>query len=366
MKNTIGNSITLSLFGESHGEAIGCVLDGIAPGLTVSEESIAAALARRRPQGAIATPRVEEDEFRIVSGVFQGRTTGAPLCILIPNKCTKSADYEATPRLARPSHADFCAYEKYHGFEDYRGGGHFSGRLTAPIVAAGAIVRDALAACGITVGAHIASIEKVTDRPFSDIAEEMKALAALSPDRLALLSPNVEDAMKGAILAAASEGDSVGGTVECAVLGMPAGVGEPVFDSVESVLSHWLFSIPAVKGVEFGDGFAITALRGSEANDALRREGDAIVAESLHSGGIYGGITAGVPIVFRTAIKPTPSIFKPQKTVSLPDKENTTLTLRGRHDPCIVPRALPVIEAVTAIALADLLALRFGTDYLKM
>ena len=365
MKNTIGSSLSFTLFGESHGAEMGCVIDGLAPGLPVREESIAAALARRRPQGDIGTPRVEMDNFRIVSGVFHGRTTGAPLCILIANECKRSADYECAPRLARPSHADLAAFEKYHGFEDYRGGGHFSGRLTAPIVAAGAIVRDALAARGIIVCAHIASIASVSDRSFADIPTEMQALSRLSPDRLPVLDENAATAMTEAILAAAREGDSVGGVVECAVLGMPAGVGEPFFDSVESVLSHWLFSIPAVKGVEFGDGFAITALRGSEANDALYQSDEGVVTQTNHTGGICGGITVGTPILLRAAIKPTPSIFKPQKTVSLPEKENATLTLKGRHDPCIVPRALPVVEAACALALADLLALRFGTDYLN-
>lgn len=361
MKNTFGQSIAVTLFGESHGEEIGCVIDGLAPGIPVSEEHIASALARRRPSGRIATARVEQDDFRIVSGVFQGKTTGTPICILIPNTANHSADYENAPRFARPGHADYTAHVKYHGYEDFRGGGHFSGRITAALVAAGAILTDALAQKGIRIGTHIHTLGGVTDRAFSDLSAD---IALLATREFPALDTASEKAMTEAILAVAKEGDSIGGILETVITGMPAGVGEPFFDSVESQLSHMLFSVPAVKGVEFGDGFAIAHRRGSEVNDAMRMENGSVITETNHAGGVYGGITSGAPILFRTAIKPTPSIFKEQKTVSLSDKENATLSLHGRHDPCIVHRAAPVMDAVAAIVLADMLAVRFGTDYL--
>ncbi len=361
MKNTFGQSVTVTLFGESHGEMIGCVIDGMAPGIPVSDEAIAAALARRRPQGLISTARVEADAYQIVSGVFRGRTTGTPITILIPNTAKHSADYENAPRLARPGHADYTAHVKYHGYEDFRGGGHFSGRLTAALVAAGAIAAGALADKGIRIGTHVRSIGAVSDRPFKDLSEDVALLHARS---FPVLDPAQGEAMQKEILAARNDCDSIGGTLETVVLGMPEGVGEPFFDSVESRLSHMLFSVPAVKGVEFGDGFAVATRRGSENNDTMRVKDGKVVTETNHAGGIYGGITNGAPILFRLALKPTPSIFKEQKTVSLTSGENETLALKGRHDPCIVHRAAPVVDAVTALTLIDMLALRFGTDYL--
>jgi chorismate synthase len=304
---------------------------------------------------------VEEDAFRIVSGTFRGKTTGTPLCILIPNTQNHSSDYENAPRLARPGHADYTAYQKYHGYEDFRGGGHFSGRLTAPLVAAGAIVQTALSAKGITIATHIAAIGGVSDRPFGDFSSD----AALLADRdFPVLDEQRGEKMQRSILAAREDGDSVGGILETVVLGMPAGVGEPFFDSIESRLAHMLFSVPAVKGVEFGDGFALADMRGSDANDPMTVQDGKVITTSNHAGGIYGGITSGAPILFRAAIKPTPSIFKEQCTVSLTTGNSATLALKGRHDPCIVHRAAPVFDAVTALLLADLLAERFGTDYL--
>ncbi len=360
MKNTFGNSISITLFGESHGEEIGAVLDGLAPGIPVCEDSIRHALSLRRPSGNLSTKRQEKDAFRIVSGVFRGKTTGAPITILIENTAKNSADYEDGERLARPSHADYTASVKYHGYEDFRGGGHFSGRLTAPLVALGAIVRDALAAKGIVLGTHIAMLGEITDRPFEDASSDVKALARLP---FPVLSPEAKEKMTAYIEQAAAEGDSVGGILESVVLGMPAGVGEPFFDSVESTLSHILFSIPAVKGVAFGAGFDFARMLGSEANDPFVNQNDKIITESNHNGGVLGGITSGMPILFRTAVKPTPSIYKEQKTVSLISGENALLKVRGRHDPCIVHRARAVVDACTALALADLLALRYGTDY---
>ena len=361
MKNTFGNSVAVTLFGESHGEEIGCVIDGLSPGIPVSEEEIRKALARRRPQGNLATARQEPDDFRIVSGVYKEKTTGTPITILIKNTQTHSADYENAPRLARPGHADYTGYVKYRGYEDFRGGGHFSGRLTAPLVAAGAIAASALRTQGIRVGTHISSIADVSDRPFSQKEDALeKELALLAAREFPVLQQAQGKAMQKAILAAKKEGDSVGGILETVVTGMPAGVGEPFFDSVESLLSHMLFSIPAVKGVEFGDGFALARMRGSEANDSMWHRGGRVIALSNHAGGIHGGITNGAPLLFRTAIKPTPSIFKQQKTISLTENKNDLLTIHGRHDPCIAHRAAPVVDAVTALVLCDMLTVDFG------
>ncbi|MBQ8309825.1 MAG: chorismate synthase [Clostridia bacterium] len=358
MKNTFGQSVAVTLFGESHGEEIGAVLDGLAPGLRIDEDFIRHQLSLRRPQGKISTARVEADEFRIVSGVFEGRTTGTPLCILIPNTNTRSKDY--TKGLPRPGHADYTAQCKYHGFQDYRGGGHFSGRITAALVAAGAIAISALRQNGILIGTHISRLASICDRHFGDYEADLEMLGDLA---FPVLNPAIEALMKKEIEQAASEGDSVGGVLETAVIGLPAGVGEPWFDTVESVLSHALFSIPAIKGVEFGDGFALADLRGSEANDGFRSIGGKIVTTTNHNGGINGGITNGMPVIFRCAVKPTPSIFQEQESVDLDTKENATLKLEGRHDPAIIHRARVVVDSITALALCDLLALRFGTDF---
>jgi len=364
MKNTFGTSLTVTLFGESHGEAIGAILDGLAPGIPVEEEYLRHRLTLRRPAGAISTARREADEFRILSGVFEGRTTGTPLCILIPNTAAHSADYAAARALARPGHADYTAFCKYHGFEDYRGGGHFSGRLTAALVAAGALVQSALAACGIRIGTHVLRCGGVPDRPFSEGAALAGEIDVLDARAFGVLDEVAGERMIAAVTAAAAEGDSVGGVTETAVVGVPAGVGEPWFDALESTLSHILFSVPAVKGVEFGDGFDLAGLRGSEANDPFRLDGGRVVTASNHNGGINGGITNGMPIRFRCAVKPTPSIFREQQTVDFLANEEATLTLRGRHDPAVVHRARVVIDSVTALALADALVLRFGTDWL--
>lgn len=365
MKNTCGNSISVTLFGESHSSEIGVVLDGLAPGIEVSEELIAEKLSLRRPSGAISTSRVEADHFRIVSGVFNGYTTGTPVCILIPNENAQSRDYTDTRQLARPGHADYTAFCKYHGFEDYRGGGHFSGRLTAPLVAAGAIALSALSGKGILVGTHIARCAGISDRSFADLEEDLeKDLKALSGTAFAVLEEEAAAKMRAAIKQAADEGDSVGGILETAVTGLPAGIGEPWFDSLESVLSHALFSIPAVKGVEFGDGFALSDLRGSQANDSFALRDGKVITKTNHNGGINGGISNGMPILFRCAVKPTPSIYKEQETVDFIDCREKTIAIKGRHDPAIVHRAGVVVDCVTALTVCDLLAQRFGTDYL--
>ncbi len=362
MKNTIGNHVTVTLFGESHGPSIGVVVDGLAPGIPVDEAYIASLLSRRRPAGAISTARQEADPFVIESGVFEGRTTGTPVCIRIPNGDTRSQDYTRMDFNARPGHADYTARCKYHGFEDFRGGGHFSGRLTAALVAAGGLVMPALEKKGIRIGTHIARLAGVDDRPFEDMQADITRLQAMS---FPVLDDAVVESMQARILAAKAEGDSVGGVLETAVIGMPAGVGEPWFDTVESMLSHALFSIPAVKGVEFGDGFALADMTGSTANDPLRMvDGGRVVTETNHNGGINGGITNGMPLVFRCGVKPTPTIAKPQKTVSLSTGLNVELQAAGRHDPCIVHRAAVVVDCVTALALCDILTGRFGTDWL--
>lgn len=362
MKNSFGSALTVTIFGESHGAAIGAVIDGIAPGIAIDDDYIRIRMAQRRPAGKISTKRREADEIDIISGVFNGRTTGTPLTIVIKNKDTKSSDYEAMRSVARPSHADYTAYCKYRGFEDYRGGGHFSGRVTAALVAAGAIVMKALEGRGIYIGTHIKRCALVNDRDFGDCREDIRILS--SPD-FPVLDQNVAPVMKEAIEKAAAEGDSVGGVLETAVIGLEAGLGEPWFDSVESLLSHALFSVPAIKGVEFGAGFDLADMRGSDANDPMTVEDGRIMTVSNNNGGINGGITNGMPVIFRTAVKPTPSIYKEQKTADFVNNRNTTLLIRGRHDPAIVHRARAVVDAVTALTLADLLAARHGTDWLR-
>ena len=361
MKNSFGNSIVLTLFGESHGEYIGALLDGLAPGIKINKEYISEKLDLRRPSGKISTSRVEGDEYSIVSGVHNGYTTGTPLCILIPNSSKKSSDYEALADTPRPGHADFAAGCKYHGFEDKRGGGHFSGRITAALVAAGAILQSALEDMGIIIGSHITELHGAYDRSFDDYKADI-ALLAKKP--FPTLDERAEEKMVKEIEKAASLGDSVGGILETAVIGVPSGVGEPWFDSMEGMLSHALFSIPAVKGVEFGLGFAFADVYGSEGNDPFMMNGDKIVTATNNNGGINGGITNGMPIVFRSAIKPTPSIFKEQMTVSISEKSNKMIKIQGRHDPAIIHRARSVVDAVSALVIADMLSVRYGTDYL--
>lgn len=352
MRNTFGTTVTVTLFGESHGPEIGCVLDGLEPGIPVDEAVIARQLTLRRPFGGISTARVEPDPFRIVSGLYQGRTTGTPLCILIPNRDARNEDYVNLQDTPRPGHADYVGRVKYRGFEDPRGGGHFSGRLTAPLTAAGAIALLALERKGVRLGTHIARCAGVADRPFGDLAADLSLLGGRT---FGVLDEDRGAAMQAAILAAKAAGDSVGGVLETAVAGLPAGLGAPWFDTVEGLLAHALFSIPAVKALEFGDGFALAESRGSETNDPFRMEGGRVVTASNHNGGINGGLTNGMPLIFRTAVKPTPSISKPQQTVDLAAGENVERTVTGRHDPCIVPRARVVQDSLTALVLLDLI-----------
>lgn len=362
MKNTFGNSMAITLFGESHGEYIGAVLDGLAPGIKIDREYIEHMLTLRRPDGKISTPRKEKDEFKIVSGVINGKTTGTPVTILIPNENVNSSDYAELKTVARPSHADYTAQCKYHGFQDSRGGGHFSGRITAALVAAGAICKSALEQKGIYIGTHVKKCGGVSDRDFNDYNCDIQAL---NEKTFAVLDESCEETMKNKILEAATDGDSVGGVLETAVIGIPEGVGEPWFDSAENLISHMMFSIPAVKGIEFGAGFGFADMKGSEANDPLKIENGKIVTATNKNSGINGGITNGMPIVFRTVIKPTPTIFKPQNTVNFKDMTETVIEPNGRHDPAIVHRARVVQDAATAVVICDMLAMRFGTDWMN-
>lgn len=366
MKSSFGNNLTVSLFGESHGAAIGIVLDGLAPGIPLDLALIRRRLVLRQGAASLSTARREPDEFEIVSGFFDGHTTGTPLTILIRNTDTHSKDYGELKDKMRPSHADYTAQCKYHGFQDYRGGGHFSGRITAPVVAAGAICLQILARHGVTVGTHIARCAGITDAALP--AEEpalTAALRALNDTDFAVLDKTSGDAMKLQIERAKEQFDSVGGVLETAVTGLAPGLGEPWFWSVESELAHLLFSVPAVKGVEFGGGFALADARGSAANDAFcYDDAGRVVTKTNHSGGAQGGITNGMPLVIRTAIKPTASIYLPQDTVDLATGQNTTLAIKGRHDPAIVHRARAVVDSVVALGLVDLAAGRFGTDWM--
>ncbi len=361
MKNTFGNNISVTLFGESHGVAIGAVVDGLPAGIAVSEDFIRHQLSLRRPVVKISTPRSEADNFHILSGVFNGYTTGTAIAIVIENTNTHSADYSEIRSVARPGHADYTAHCKYKGYEDYRGGGHFSGRITAALVAAGAIIISALNAKGITIGTHIKSLHGVCDRAFENVEKDV---LSLSEKKFAVLDESVAEKMKNEILSAAEKGDSVGGILETAVCGLPAGVGEPWFDTLEGCLSHILFSVPAIKGVEFGAGFDFGNMYGSEANDSFYYEGDAVKTKTNNNGGINGGITNGMPVVFGSVVKPTPTIFKVQETVDFDSKENTEISPKGRHDPCIVHRARVVVDSVSAIAVCDMLAAKFGSDWL--
>lgn len=360
MKNTIGNCLTLTLFGESHGKAIGAVVDGLPSGVAVDEGFIAAQMEKRKGISSISTPRREADAVNILSGVFEGKTTGTPVCFMIENADTKSKDYSLTKDLARPGHADYTAEMRYDGFQDYRGGGHFSGRLTAPIVAAGALAISMLKEKGIEIGTHISFCGEIKDREFENLNEDIKALDSLP---MPVLCEKARAEMLTYIENAKAEGDSVGGTLTTVVTGMPEGVGEPWFDSVEGMLSHGLFSIPAVKGVEFGKGFDFAKMRGSQANDEFSVIDGKITTITNNNGGINGGITNGMPIVFTVAVKPTPSIYKKQNTVNFKTKENAGLLINGRHDPAIIHRARVVVDSITALTLCDLLIMRFGTQF---
>ncbi|QMS84933.1 chorismate synthase [Candidatus Xianfuyuplasma coldseepsis] len=360
--SSFGQVIHINLFGESHGESIGLVINNLPAGLTLDKKRIEHALFKRRPKSNLSTARQEKDPYKIVSGYFNDKTTGTPLTILIPNEDTRSRDY--TPEILRPSHADFTAKVKYNDSNDYRGGGHFSGRLTTPIVILGAICESILEEKGIIVSSHIASIKDISDTSFADIDITEDILKKLNLSDFPVVNSTVKAKYEAQILDAKHNLDSVGGTIETMIHGIPAGYGYPFFDSVESILAHLLFSVPAVKGVEFGKGFAITKLFGSEANDSFILENGQIKTSSNNSGGIQGGISNGMPITFKVAIKPTASIAKPQKTVNIETMEETTLELKGRHDPAIVHRVIHVINAITNYAVLELILRTEGTKWI--
>lgn len=355
MKNNFGTNISMTIFGESHGPCIGITLDGLPAGFKINLERIKEDMEKRKAKGSISTQRHEDDEVEIVSGFFNGYTTGTSLTILIQNKNTQSKDYSDIQYRLRPGHADFSAYEKYHGFQDYRGGGHFSGRLTAPIVAAGSICRQILETKNILIGSHIEQLYALHDAPFSNNIDELKKqIQILNKKEFSTLDEQVAQNMEQAILEAKNEQDSIGGILESAIINLPAGIGEPFFDSIESILAHLLFSIPAVKGVSFGAGFQMASKKGSEANDAFIMN-DTIQTKTNNNGGINGGISNGMPIIIHTCIKPTPSIYKTQKTVDYKTKESQTLNIKGRHDPCILHRARIVVDSMIAFGILDLL-----------
>lgn len=356
MASYLGEHIHVSVFGQSHSPAIGVVVDGLPAGERVDMEELGRFLKRRAPgQNATSTPRKEADLPQFLSGLVDDVTCGAPLAALIENTNTRSQDYAQLRDKPRPGHADFTAQVKYGGFQDVAGGGHFSGRLTAPLCIVGGICLQMLKRRGIEVAAHIASIAGEADRPFDPMGESVEKMDALKRAPFPVLDEKAGERMRKVILQAKEEGDSVGGVIECLVTGVPAGLGEPMFGGMENRLAAALFGIPAVKGVEFGAGFGVATMRGSENNDPFTVKDGKLVTETNHAGGILGGITNGMPLVFRLAVKPTPSIAKQQQTVSLSKKQVEELVVTGRHDPCIVPRAVPVVEAVTALVLTDLL-----------
>ncbi len=348
MSSTIGENLKLTIFGQSHGAAIGMTLDGIPAGLPIDTEALQAFLDRRAPgQNDWSTPRKEADRPEFLSGIVNGRTCGAPIGAMIPNTNTRSGDYDHLKSRPRPGHADYTAQIKYGGYQDPAGGGHFSGRLTAPLCIAGGLCKQWLENMGIQLAAHIQSIGDIRDAAFDPLAPELAKVGSIFPT----LTPDSAEAMQALIAGARARADSVGGSIECAITGLPAGLGEPMFGGVESRIAQIVYGIPAVKGLSFG----ATQAYGSENNDAYTVENGQVRTLTNHCGGILGGITNGMPVLFTVALKPTPSIGLPQQTVDLNTLDTTTLAVQGRHDPCIVPRAVPVVEAAAAIAIFDLL-----------
>ena len=355
MSNTIGDKIKCTVFGQSHSEAIGVVIEGIPAGLPLDMDFINKFMARRAPgKGEHTTSRKETDMPKIVSGIVDGVTCGAPICAIIENADTRSSDYSNLKKVPRPGHADFAAYTKFGGFNDIRGGGQFSGRLTAPLCFAGAVCMQLLSERGISVAAHISEIAGVRDIPCDSVKVQDELFLVKNKD-FPVIDDTAGKAMLSEIEKAHLDGDSVGGIVECAVCGLDAGYGDPMFDGVENAVARAVFGVPGIKGIEFGAGFDVARMRGSENNDPFIINDGKVVTATNNCGGILGGISNGMPIVFRCAVKPTPSIAKEQRSVDLTNDENTSLVVKGRHDPCIVPRAVPAIEAVTAIAIANLI-----------
>ena len=355
MSSELGNNLKITIFGESHGTAIGMTMDGVPAGEAVDAAEIYAFMERRMGGKRFSTARKEADLPHLLSGVRDGVTTGSPICAVIENTNVRSKDYSALENKPRPSHADYPAWVKSGGFADARGGGHFSGRLTAPLCAAGAICKQMLARRGIFVGAHIASVGRIADARYDPVSVTAEELALAGSRSFPVLDEAAGEAMQAEIAAAAAEQDSVGGVVECAIVGLPVGLGEPLYGGVENRLSSAIFGLGAVRGIEFGDGFAAATMRGSQHNDPYCIENGRVRTKTNRHGGVLGGMTSGMPVVFRVAFKPTPSIAQPQQTVDLAKMEETTITIEGRHDPCIVPRAVPCVEAIAAIIAMDLI-----------
>ena len=354
MSSEIGRNIRLTIFGQSHGEAIGGVIDGLPPGESIDMDAVHDFMARRAPgQNKYSTPRRETDLPIVLSGLTDGKTCGAPLCFIIHNQNTKSGDYAAFSSMPRPAHADYTAYIRYGGHADMRGGGHFSGRLTAPICFAGAVASQILARQGIFVGAHIENIGDIYDDAYDSVSLTKEGLTL--HNAFPVLNAEKGAKMQEAIENALQNGDSIGGSIACAAIGLPAGIGNPMFDGIENRLSAAIFGIPAVRGIAFGAGFAAAKMRGSVHNDSFYYDGDRVLTRTNNHGGILGGITSGMPLHFHVAIKPTPSISRVQETIDLLKGTDASLSVRGRHDPCIVPRAVPCIEAMTAFILLDFL-----------
>ena len=352
MSSTYGDNLKLSIFGQSHGAAIGMVLDGIPAGLPVDLDILQSFLNRRAPgQNDWSTPRREEDRPEFLGGILDGYTCGAPIAAMIRNKNTRSGDYANLKDCPRPGHADYTAQVKYGGFQDSAGGGHFSGRLTAPLCIAGGLCKQWLEEIGIRIGGQIVMIGTVEDEHLDMVNPQLDQLDPAFP----VLKAEAAAQMRDVIRCARSQGDSVGGRITCAITGLPAGLGEPMFGGVESRIAQIVYGIPAVKELGFGSGSCCSAMYGSQVNDAFTVEDGAIRTVTNHSGGIQGGITNGMPVIFSVTFKPTPSISRPQQSISLSRGENTTLEIKGRHDPCIVPRAVPVVEAAAAIAIYDLI-----------
>lgn len=356
MSSEWGRNFSISIFGESHGEGIGVTINGVPAGIPIDRAALLAFLARRAPgKDKTSTPRQESDLPETLSGIYRGRTTGAPIAAVIRNRDTRSGDYSELARTARPGHADYTAHLRYGGFQDPRGGGHFSGRLTAPLCYAGGIAKQILEHQGVFVGAHIAEIAGIPDTPFPPVELDRETLLRPGRSPFPVLDFQAGEQMREAVEAARMDLDSVGGVVECAAIGFPGGVGAPIFGGVENRLASILFGIPAVKGVEFGAGFSAARMRGSQNNDPFRARKGRVETTQNNAGGILGGISTGMPVLVRAAFKPTPSISKEQKTVDFVEKADRDLTVKGRHDPCVVVRAVPVVEAAAAVALLDCL-----------
>lgn len=361
MSSIWGNNIKISIFGESHGICIGVVIDGLPSGKKINLEEIEFQMKRRRPKdNVLSTSRREEDIPEIISGIFNGFTTGTPICAIFHNRDADSSSYEDLKNVFRPGHADYTGRIKYKGFSDFRGGGHFSGRLTCPLVFAGAICRQILKDAGVVIGSHINSIGEINDRKFNPIDASEKELLSLSKEPFPTIDINVKKEMINKIEEVRLDKDSIGGTIECAIIGVGAGYGDPIFDNIESRISSIIFSIPGVKAIEFGNGFISSKIKGSENNDDFMYEDGNIKTKTNNHGGILGGISSGMPIIFNVGFKPTPSIGKIQTSVNIKNKSQEMINIKGRHDPCIVVRAVPVVESAAAIAMLDIMLFKIN------